>query len=150
MNFIQKIKDYYFQKNMKFYYRESRDMWMSIAISKARELEFMEKVADNWQQRLIDQNETIGKRLKFSVGHNHVTITIGNPITLCENFNYKGTEKIKYSVARCSRKDVYDWKQGVIKSLDNYCDEHKFSQGLRRDLRKAMANKYPEVFEATK
>jgi len=145
MNVIQKIKDYDFQKNMKFYYRESRDIWMSIAISKARELEFMEKVADNWQQRLIDQNETIGKRLKFSVGHNHITITIGNPATLCENF-ISNNGKLEWSISRCSRKDVYDWKQGVIHAVDNYCDEHKSAEKLRRDLRKALAKKYPEVF----
>ena len=86
MNFIQKIRDYGFQKFMKEYYKESRDLWMSIAISKARELEFMEKVADNWQAKLIDQNSIIGKRLKFNVGHNHIKIIIGNPATYCENY----------------------------------------------------------------
>ena len=31
------------------------ESWESLAISKARELELMEKVADNWQAKLIDQ-----------------------------------------------------------------------------------------------
>jgi hypothetical protein len=130
---------------MRDHYKTQLESWESLAISKARELELMEKVADLWQQRLIDQNETIGKRLKFSVGHNHITITIGNPVTLCENF-ISNNGKLEWSISRCSRKDVYDWKQGVIYAVDNYCDEHKSAEKLRRDLRKALAKKYPEVF----
>jgi len=145
MNFIQKAKDYAFQKNMKEYYRESRDLWMSATIAKARELELMSKVADNWQAKLIDQNSIIGKRLKFSVGHNHVTIVVGNPVTYCQNLE-TDKERIGWSASMCSKKDVYNWKIGVIQSLDNLCEEKKYSQKLRRDLRKALANKYPEIF----
>jgi len=143
MNFIRKIKDYNFQKNMKFYYRESRDLWMSIAISKARELEFMEKVADNWQAKLIDQNAIIGKRLKFSVGHNHITITIGNPITLFESLN-KITVRAH---SQCSKKDTYNWKTGVIQAIENFCEQHEISKKQKREIMKALAKKYPEVFK---
>jgi hypothetical protein len=145
MNVIQKIKDYDFQKNMKFYYRESRDLWMSATIEKARELKLMSKVADNWQAKLIDQNEIIGQRLKFSVGHNHVTITIGNPITLCNNYKSEKNEADN-AISMCSRKDVYNWQMGAIQSLDNLCEVYKYSQKLRRYLRKSLAKKYPEVF----
>lgn len=124
----------------------------SIITEKSRELKLMEIIADTWQQRLIcvqkdyaDVTEMIGKRLKFSVGHNHITITIGNPITLCENF-ISSNKKLEWSISKCSRKDVYDWKQGVIHAVDNYCDEHKSAEKLRRDLRKSLAKKYPEVF----
>jgi hypothetical protein len=87
----------------------------------------------------------IGKRLKFSVGHNHITITIGNPVTLCENF-ISSNGKLEWSISRCSCKDVYDWKIGAIKSVSNYCAEHKSAEKLRRDLRKALAKKHPEIF----
>ena len=145
MNFIQKIRDYGFQKFMKEYYKESRDLWMPIAISKARELEFMEKVAGNWQAKLIDQNSIIGKRLKFNVGHNHIKIIIGNPATYCENYE-SDNKRIGWSVSLCSHRDVYNWKTGVIQSLDNLCEEKKYSQKLRRELMQALAKKYPEVF----
>jgi hypothetical protein len=151
MNFIRKIKDYDFQKNMKFYYRESRDIWMSIAISKALELEFMEKVADNWQAKLIDQNSIIGKRLKFSVGHNHIEIVVGNPTTYIENCNTEFEEfTYQWTVSRCSHKDTYNWKTGVIEALDNLCVQSEYSHKLQRDLRKALAKKYPEIFEVSK
>lgn len=143
-------------EGMRDHYKEERTSWESLAISKSRELELMTKVADNWQQRLIcvqkdyaDATYPIGRRLKFSVGHNHITITIGNPVTLCENF-ISNNGKLEWSISRCSRKDVYDWKQGVIYAVDNYCDEHKSAEKLRRDLRKALAKKYPEIFEVTK
>jgi hypothetical protein len=103
----------------------------------------MEKVADNWQQRLIDQNETIGKRLKFSVGHNHITITIGNPITLIESFN-KITVRAH---SQCSKKDVYNWKIGVIQAIENFCEQHEISKKQKREIMKALAKKYPEVFK---
>jgi hypothetical protein len=129
------------------------------ALSEAlRDRDLHARVADNWQakakhandiaEQVLWDNATIGRRLKFSVGHNHVEIIIGNPVTYIENFE---TTDIKskisgWSISRCSKKDVYDWKTGVIKSLDNLCDEKKYTQKLRRDLRKALANKYPEIF----
>ena len=152
MNLIQKIRDYGFQKYMKEYYRESRDLWMSATIAKARELELMSKVADLWQQRLIDQNETIGKRLKFSVGHNHITIIVGNPVCVAENYNpaepLKNGNDCATAYSNPSKKDVYNWKTGVIQALENLCNFNKYPQTLRRDLRKALAKKYPEVFNA--
>jgi hypothetical protein len=143
MNFIQKIRDYNFQKYMKEYYRESRDLWMSATISKARELELMERVADNWQAKLIEQNAIIGKRIKFSVGHNHITITIGNPVTLIESFN-KITVR---AYSKCSHKDVYNWKKGVIQAVENFCEQHEISNKQKREIMKALAKKYPEVFK---
>jgi hypothetical protein len=133
---------------------------LDYALSEAlRDRDLHAKVADGWQTKLIEANKenaeliklvdeycVLGRRLKFSVGHNHIMITIGNPITLCENFI---SDKciLEWSISRCSRKDAYDWKQGAIKSLDNYCDEHKHAEKLRRDLRKALAKKYTEVFD---
>jgi len=115
------------------------------------------KVADCWQQRLIcvqkdmsDATEMIGRRLKFSVGHNHIEIVVGNPVTYIQNYNPESLDEnecdIDVSTSMCSTKDVYDWKIGVIKSLDNICDDWGYSKELRRDLRKALAKKYPEIF----
>jgi hypothetical protein len=165
---------------MRDHYKTALESWESLAISKARELKLMEKVADNWQQKAIDANKRaddfildannrldqmeqdcqlmndimdeeekiIGKRIKFSVGHNHIKIIIGNPATYCENYE-SDKYRIGWSVSLCSHKDVYNWKTGVIKSLDNLCNEKKYTQKLRRDLRKALAKKYPEVFYGT-
>jgi hypothetical protein len=119
----------------------------------------MSKVADNWQNKLVDANKLIedihnentilGKRLKFSVGHNHITIVVGNPTTYIQNVNLENSAD-QWNISRCSHKDSYDWKTGVIKALDNLCDEAKYSQYMRRDLRKALAKKYPEIFEVSK
>ena len=126
-----------------------RDHYKTIMTEALRDRDLHAKVADNWQAKLIDQNSIIGKRLKFSVGHNHVTIVVGNPVTYCQNLE-TDKERIGWSASMCSKKDVYNWKIGVIQSLDNLCEEKKYSQKLRRDLRKALAKKYPDIFEATK
>jgi len=146
-SWIEKILDYdnvftrmLSAESMKDYYKE-------IVVVKSRELSLMDTIAAKWQNKLKDQNAILGRRLKFSVGHNHITITVGNPVTLCENF-ISSNGKLEWSISRCSSKDIYDWKQGVIHAVDNYCDEHKSAEKLRRDLRKALAKKYPEIFSA--
>lgn len=127
--------------------------WKQLAIAKSLELELMSKVADVWQQRLIcvqkdyaDATEMIGRRLKFSFGHNHIEIVVGNPVTYCSNTNSDG-KKIEWMISRCSHKDIYDWKLGVRMALDNLCDDRNYQDKKRRDLRKSLAKKYPEVFE---
>ncbi|MFA5166884.1 MAG: hypothetical protein WC449_06365, partial [Candidatus Paceibacterota bacterium] len=136
-----------------------RDHYKTIMTEALRDRDLHARTADNWQQKAIDANvvsqelgkyldkyDVLGKRLKFSVCHNHVTIVVGNPVTYCQNLE-TDKERIGWSASMCSKKDVYNWKIGVIQSLDNLCDEKKYSQKLRRDLRKALAKKYPEVFK---
>jgi uncharacterized protein YcfJ len=102
------------------------------------------------QRSIINENNKIlGRRLKFSVGHNHIEIIVGNPVTYAKNISSDG-KKIEWDISRCSHKDVYDWKLGVRMALDNLCDDRKYSDKLRRDLRKELARKYPEVFEVKK
>jgi len=148
-------------ESMKYHYKE-------IMTEALRDRDLHAKVADNWQAKLIEANNkydlleranVIGRiydkmfnsqrRLKFSVGHNHVEIIVGNPITLCSNYRTedKHGDYTDNAISRCSEKDEYNWKLGAIQSVDNLCDEHKYTQKLRRDLRKALAKKYPEVFE---
>jgi hypothetical protein len=91
----------------------------------------------------------IGRRLKFSVGHNHVEIIIGNPVCLCKNIDTsisEQTDNIVAAYSLCNKKDVYSWKTGVIQALDNLCENWTYSKERRRDLRKALAKKYPEIF----
>ena len=137
-------------ESMRDHHQHRADAWKSIAREKAGELKLMEKVADNWQQKLIDQNAIIGKRLKFSVGHNHITIIVGNPICVAENYNavkpLKNGRDCATAYSNPSKKDVYNWKTGVIQALENLCNFYEYPKTLRRDLRKALANKYPEVF----
>jgi len=102
------------------------------------------------QRSIINENNKIlGRRLKFSVGHNHIEIIVGNPVTYAKNISSDG-KKIEWDISRCSHKDTYDWKLGVRMALDNLCDDRKYSDKLRRDLRKELARKYPEVFEVKK
>lgn len=143
LSWFQKIRDY---DELEY----DLGMWMTIAIEKSNELELMTKVADNWQAKLIEQNKTIGRRLKYSVGHNHITIIVGCPITVVENYNEylygkDGTSTdTDYSV--CSKKDAYNWKTGAIQALENLCRDWEYGKDLRRDLMKGLAKKYPEVF----
>jgi hypothetical protein len=114
------------------------------------------KVADNWQakvkhanviaEQVLCDNAIIGRRLKFSVGHNHITIIVGNPTTYIENCNTEKDMKFQWNVSRCSTKDTYNWKTGVVEALDNLCYHSEYADKLRRDLRKALAKKCPEVF----
>jgi hypothetical protein len=102
-----------------------------------------------WQHTAIFRQhklENLGRRLKFSVGHNHIEIIVGNPVTYTKNVSSDG-KKIEWDISRCSHKDIYDWKLGVRMALDNLCDDRKYSDKLRCDLRKELARKYPEVFE---
>jgi hypothetical protein len=128
-----------------------------------RDRDLHAKVADKWQEKLIDanklkdqyyqcaekvlyENATLGRRLKFSVGHNHIEIIVGNPMCIAKNYIHKigGAEA---SVSVCNPKDTYNWKTGVIQALENLCEDCGYSKESRRDLRKALAKKYPEVFE---
>lgn len=59
LSWLQKIRDYEYQKYMREYYSDMRDVWHSIAIAKSRELDLMTKVADNWQKKLIEANKRI-------------------------------------------------------------------------------------------
>jgi hypothetical protein len=144
-------------ESMRDHYKTQLKSLESLAISKAQKLDetkFMlsealrdrdlhAKVADKWQAKLIDQNALLGKRLKFSVGHNHITIVVGNPITLFESFN-KITVR---AYSQCSKKDTYNWKTGVIQSVENFCEEQDISKKNKREIMKALAKKYPEVFD---
>jgi hypothetical protein len=65
---------------------------------------------------------TNGRRLKFSVGHNHIEIIVGNPVTAC----YFHSEAVDsdfdedfLAVSILHKTDTYDWKRGVIESLEN-------------------------------
>lgn len=156
LTWLQKVRGYDYLKARCEAAESMRDHYKSLMTEALRDRDLHAKVADNWQQRLIcvqkdyaDFQEMIGRRLKFSVGHNHITIIVGNPVTYIQNFNITTEDKFgdtDWSVSVCSPKDIYNWKIGVIKALDNLCEN--YSKDLRRDLRKAMAKKYPEVFIA--
>jgi hypothetical protein len=128
-----------------------------------RDRDLHAKVADNWQVKLVEANcrkenlqiaadvmlkelNSYGRRIKFSVGHNHIEIIIGNPTTYIENCNTEKDMKFQWNVSRCSTKDTYNWKTGVIEALDNLCYHSEYADKLRRDLRKELAKKCPEVF----
>lgn len=126
-----------------------RDHYKTIMTEALHDRDLHATVADVWQQRLIcvqkdimDATEMLGKRLKFSVGHNHIEILVGNPITLFELFN-KITVR---AYSQCSTKDIYNWKIGVIQAIENFCKQENLSKKKRREIFKAMSKKYPEIF----
>jgi hypothetical protein len=160
-------------ESMRDHYKTTAETWQQTTISKARDLELMSKVADSWQQKAIDANkrsDTIlndyisfldelekelmkdantGRRLKFSVGHNHIEIVIGNPVTYIYNYNETETDEegynTDYAVSICSEKDQYDWKKGVIQSLKNLCSDWDYTKDFTRLLFEVMFKKYPEL-----
>jgi len=122
----------------------------SIITEKSHELKLMSTVADVWQQRLIcvqkdmmDATEMIGKRLKFSVGHNHFEIIVGNPVTYAKNCH---SGSVDFAVSICSTKDQYNWKIGVISALEKVCHFWDYDKELTKAIFKALAKKYPEIF----
>jgi len=113
-------------------------------------------VADVWQQRLIcvqkdlmDATEMIGKRLKFSVGHNHVTIIVGNPVTACyfvEKINGDEYDDNFFCVSICHKNDTFDWKRGVVESLENMIHNWLGSAyGDPADYFNTLFTAYPEI-----
>ena len=172
MNWIQKARDYdslkiecEYQQNMKEYFMDLRQAWVDTAIyrqrvitSKVRDLAIKSQLVDSLQFEVrektatvkelagyLDQYDVLGRQLKFSNGKNHIEIIVGNPITLCINYVNPG-DYTDSAISRCSEKDTYDWKTGVIKSLDKLCESAGYSKKSQRDLHKALAKKYPEVF----
>lgn len=138
ITWIQKIRDYDYQKYMIDYWKDSRDMWRSIAISKSIELERMTKIADAWKEKA-----TFGRRLKFSVGHNHIEIIIGNPICVAINFNeVDGNYDSSHSI--CNPKDQYDWKKGAIQAFTNLINDYQID---RSEWFNKLFKKYPELKE---
>ena len=78
--------------------------------------------------------------------HIHIEIIIGNPICVAKAFIQKDSFwDMSFSI--CNPKDVYNWKIGAVKALDNLCESAGYHKSLRRELMKALAKKYPEVFE---
>jgi len=78
------------------------------------------------QRSIINENNKIlGRRLKFSVGHNHIEIIVGNPVTACYFTERKPDKKPDdyedafLDIAVCHKNDTYDWKRGVVESLEN-------------------------------
>jgi len=65
-----------------------RDHYKTAMTEALRDRDLNAKVADKWRDKLIEVNTTMGRRLTFSVGHNHVTIIVGNPICVAENYNF--------------------------------------------------------------
>lgn len=58
LSWWQKLIDSFkYQKNMNKYWKESRDLWKSIAIAKAHELEVSHRVGDNWEQVAIERGK---------------------------------------------------------------------------------------------
>jgi hypothetical protein len=144
---------------MRDHYKTSLESWESLAITKTRELELMSKVADNWQNKLVDANKLIedihnentilGKRLKFSVGHNHIEIIVGNPVTACyfhsETVDSDFNEDF-LAVSILHKNDTYDWKRGAIEALDNMVHNWIGSAyGDPTDYFNALFTTYPEI-----
>jgi hypothetical protein len=93
--------------------------------------------------RKIDVNK-IPSRLKFSVGHNHITIIVGNPVTYCKN-NNQYTFTHGHGISVCNPIDNYDWKIGAIVALENLCDACRYEKPFRKQLFDKLFSKYPEL-----
>jgi hypothetical protein len=148
------MRDHYkqvFDESMKSLGRQS-----SIISEKSHELQLMSTVADVWQERLIcvqkdyiDATETIGRRLKFSVGTYQITIIIGNPVTACY-FKYpnlvEGYDETFLVVSICHKNDIFNWKRGVIEALENMVKNWLGSAyGDQVEYFNALFTAYPEL-----
>jgi hypothetical protein len=133
-----------------------RDHYKTIMTEALRDRDLHARVADVWQQRLIcvqkdymDEVEMIGKRLKFSVGHNHIEIIVGNPVTAC----YFHSEAVDsdfnedfLAVSILHKNDTYDWKRGAVEALDNMVHNWIGSAyGDPTDYFNALFTTYPEI-----
>jgi hypothetical protein len=133
-----------------------RDHYKTIMTEALRDRDLHALVADVWQQRLIcvqkdyvDATEMIGKRLKFSVGNDIITIIVGNPVTACyfETPSSVGDWNEEFlAVSICHKNDQFDWKRGAVESLENmikkwignaYCEPSQYYN--------ALFTAYPEI-----
>jgi hypothetical protein len=125
-SWIEKIRDYDYQKAMKDYFKESRDMWKDTAIAR--------------QARL----ENIGMRLKFSTHGLKFLIEIGNPFTLC-TMHYHGWIQNFYSVAMKNPIDEMDWKKAAVQSVENLCREWVGDRDIQSSIFEALFSAHPEL-----
>jgi hypothetical protein len=134
--------------------------------------ELHEAVAKQWQQKAVEANkraddvtndyvsfldelenelmeDQTGRRLKFSVGHNHIEIVVGNPVCTAQNYNQVelllNGDDTATAFSCCNPKDTYNWKTGVIQALENLCHFWKYDKMLTQSLFEAMFKKYPEL-----
>ena len=121
---------------------KSHDEFKSKVMARMDEIES----ACEYLNNVMDEEEkTIGRRLKFSVGHNHVTIIVGNPVTACVLFN-EVDGKYFDAHAICNPKDTYNWKKGAIQSLTNLFDAWFVPSEIdRTEWFGKLFNKYPEL-----
>ena len=97
----------------------------------------------------LREGATNGKRLKFSVGHNHIEIIVGNPVTAC----YFHSEAVDsdfdedfLAVSILHKNDTYDWKRGAVEALDNMVHNWIGSAyGDPTDYFNALFTTYPEI-----
>lgn len=142
---------------MRDHYKTISELWQSTTIAKSRDLELMTKVADNWQKKLIcvnkdyiDATKMIGRRLKFSVGHNHIEIIVGNPVTACyftevDDGSKEWVDRF-LDVSICHKNDQFDWKRGAIESLENMIKNYlESAYGDRVEYFNALFTAYPEL-----
>jgi hypothetical protein len=149
-----------------------RDHYKALMTEALRDRDLHAKVADNWQQKAIEANnetqkvitdyanfldlmekellaDPVGKRLKFSVGHNYFEIIVGNPVTVC----YFTARDIKgeafdwfTSVSICHKNDTFSWKRGAVESLKNMVDGWLgTSYGDKQYFYNALFTAYPEI-----
>jgi len=170
LSWIQKIKKYddlqvrcNAAESMRDHYKQVFDEAMnslakqaSIITEKSRELKLMEKVAGNWQSKLIDANilvdsykeneerSMIGKRLKFSTHGMKFEIVIGEPFTVCK-FYHSLWEEGWFSVAKRNPKDQMDWKKAAVQSVENLCKEMIGDRDIQASIFEALFAAHPEL-----
>lgn len=104
-------------------------------------VKFIDKtIKDCAQSTQVNRNG----RLRFKSGDYHVEIIIGNPVTLCK-IEQNGIQWRDFAV--CNPNDVYDWRTGAIKALENMVMARRIhlSKETRAALFEAMFKKYPEL-----
>lgn len=134
-SWLQKIRDYDYQKAMKDYFKESRDMWQETAIAR--------------QARL----ENIGKRLKWKSGNVEFMVIVGNPVTYMEG-NFPAIDKqvvegysidLWDNISVCKHGDSFKWRKGVKQALSNFLNEHVGDPEIEVMIRRDLYAKYPEL-----
>ena len=110
-----------------------------------KRLDKMEEACQLLNEIMDEEEKAIGRRLKFSVGTCNFTIVVGNPVTACYFIDTENEDEF-LSVSICHKNDTYNWKRGVIESVENmaknwlgtaYCD--------RTEMWTELFKKYPAL-----
>jgi hypothetical protein len=124
-SWIEKIRDYDFLQRQYNRVVESHNNLQARCNSAEAMRDHYKILLQEWQHTAIFRQhklENLGRRLKFSVGHNHIEIIVGNPVTACYFHNEVDNPDFNedfLAVSILHKNDTYDWKRGAVESLDN-------------------------------